>query len=63
MFELNLEQWEQLPDNFEEMKPLIQSICYPMIPEKPEIGTTYRIYPDGCVSANGTAYHLSLIHI
>ncbi|MHA9737900.1 pectin acetylesterase-family hydrolase [Robinsoniella peoriensis] len=57
MFELNLEQWEQLPDNFEEMKPLIQSICYPMIPEKPEIGTTYRIYPDGCVSANGTAYH------
>lgn len=57
MFELNLEPWEKLPDNFEKMKPQIKSICYPAMPGNPVIGTTYRIYPEGCVSGNGTAYH------
>lgn len=54
---MNLEPWEKLPDNFEKMKPLIQSISYPAMPEKPEIGITYRIYPTDCFSGNGTAYH------
>ena len=57
MFEKNLEPWEKLPENFDTMAPLIQSISYPPVPENPEIGTTYRIYPEGCVSGNGTAYH------
>ena len=57
MFEINLEPWEKLPDNFETMKPLIQSISYPLMQENPEVGTTYRIYPEGCVSGNETAYH------
>ena len=57
MYEVNLQKWEKLPENFEAMKPLIQSICYPLMPENPETGKTYRIYPEGCVSGNGTAYH------
>lgn len=57
MFEVNLESWEKLPENFEQMKPLIEKFCYPLMPEEPEIGKTYRIYPEGCVSGNGTSYH------
>lgn len=57
MFELNLESWEKLPENFEQIKRIIQTLCYPLLPQNPKIGTTYRIYPDGCVCGNGTPYH------
>lgn len=57
MFEMNVKPWEKVSERFEELKPFIQKICYPPMPEKPELGTCYRIYPKGCVSGNGTAYH------
>ena len=57
MFEINLEPWEKIPEGFEEKKSLIMSVCYPLMPKEPEIGKFYRIYPDGCISGNGTKYH------
>lgn len=57
MFELNLEPWERLPENFDQMKTGLQALCYPLMPDEPEIGKFYRIYPEGFVSGNGTAYH------
>lgn len=57
MYETNLEPWEKLPDNFDTLASAIQSLCFPLMPEKPEIGQIYRIYPEGCVSGNGTDYH------
>lgn len=57
MFELNLEPWEKLPENFEAMKPVIQSMSYPLMPSAPETGKFYRVYPPHCVSGNGTPYH------
>lgn len=57
MFETNLESWEKLPDNYKTLAPLIMSICFPPLKDKPEIGKYYRLYPDGCISGNGTKYH------
>lgn len=57
MFELNLEPWEKLPENFNVLASLIKKICNPLMPDEPEIGKLYRIYPEGCISGNGTAYH------
>ena len=57
MFETNLEPWEKLPDNYKTLAPLIMSICFPPLKDKPEIGKYYRLYPDGCISGNGTKYH------
>lgn len=57
MFEINLEPWEKLPENFDDLAPLVKKICNPLLPDEPEIGKLYRIYPEGCISGNGTAYH------
>lgn len=57
MFECHLEPWEKLPENFDTLAPLIQKICFPLLPENPEVGQYYRIYPQNCFSGNGTAYH------
>ena len=57
MYELNLKSWERLPENFEALKYGIMSVSYPLMPEEPETGVTYRVYPEGCTSGNGTAYH------
>jgi len=57
MFELNLEPWEKLPENFDLLAPLIKKISNPLMPDEPEISKLYRIYPEGCISGNGTAYH------
>lgn len=57
MFECNPEPWERISDAFEELKPKILSLCYPLMPERPQAGQFYRMYPKGCVSGNGTAYH------
>ena len=57
MFEIKMEPWESLPDNFEQIRQTLQHISYPLMPQEPEVGKFYRIYPAGCVSGNGTAYH------
>lgn len=57
MFEVKMEPWESLPDNFEQISQTLQHISYPLMPREPEVGKFYRIYPVGCVSGNGTAYH------
>ena len=57
MFEIKMEPWESLPDNFEQISQTLQHISYPLMPREPEVGKFYRIYPVGCVSGNGTAYH------
>ena len=57
MFEIKMEPWESLPDNFEQIRQTLQHISYPLMPREPEVGKFYRIYPAGCVSGNGTAYH------
>ena len=57
MFELNLKPWETLPEGFEALKYGIMSVSYPLMPEQPERGVTYRVYPEGCTAGNGTAYH------
>ena len=57
MYELNLKPWEKLPENFEALKYGIMSVSYPLMPDAPVTGVTYRVYPEGCVAGNGTAYH------
>lgn len=57
MFEMNLEPWERISEEFEKLEPLVRAISFPLMPEVPEVGKMYRIYPEGCVSGNGTAYH------
>lgn len=60
MFECNLEPWEKLPENFDTIKAVVQAGCFPLMPREPEIGKCYRLYPQGCISGNGTAYHGNL---
>ena len=55
MFEIKMEPWESLPDNFEQIRQTLQHISYPLMPQDPEVGKFYRIYPAGSVSGNGTA--------
>ena len=57
MFDVNLEPWEKLPEEFEKSKTLIMRGSYPLMPEEPKVGIFYRIYPEKCISGNGTAYH------
>lgn len=54
---MNLEPWEKISEHFEKMAPVVKAISFPPMPEEPEAGQMYRIYPEGCVSGNGTAYH------
>ena len=57
MYELNLKPWEKLPENFEALKYGIMSVSYPLMPDAPVPGVTYRVYPEGCVAGNKAAYH------
>ena len=57
MFELNLNPWENLPEDFENRKTDIMGKSYPLMPREPQTGVTYRVYPDGCTAGNGAAYH------
>ena len=60
MFDVNLEPWEKLPEEFEKLKTLIMRGSYPLMPEEPEVGMFYRIYPEKCISGNGTAYEYGI---
>ena len=57
VFEINLKPWERMPENFDALAEAIRRGSYLPMPERPETGTFYRLYPEGCVSGNGTAYH------
>ena len=39
---LNLKPWEKLPENFEALKYGIMSVSYPLMPDAPVPGVTYR---------------------
>lgn len=57
MFETILEPWEEISEQAEKLMPVIRAISYPLLPEKPEIGQFYRVYPEGDICGKGTAYH------
>ena len=53
MADFALEAWEREPFWLKLITPLLKKKRFPAIPETPETGKWYRIYPDGCVDANG----------
>lgn len=52
-----LESWECITDEVKKLLPVVEQKLYSEIPPEPEFGKFYRIYPEGCVSGNGKAYH------
>lgn len=57
MFEMKLEPWEKIGDRFDALKPLMIAGANPVLTGAPETGKLYRIYPEHCVSGNGSPYH------
>lgn len=60
MKEIHLEPWESISETVKGWLPLIEQRLYPMMPEDPEVGKFYRLYPEDCISANHTSYHGSV---
>lgn len=60
MKEIHLEPWESISETVKGWLPLIEQRLYPVMPENPEVGKFYRLYPEGCISANHTPYHGSI---
>lgn len=60
MKEIHLEPWERISETVKGWLPIIEQRLYPVMPEKPETGKFYRLYPEGCLSANCTPYHGSV---
>lgn len=53
MADFKLEKWEHEPLWLKLLTPLLKKKRFPVISDKPENDKWYRIYPDGCVDANG----------
>ena len=53
MADFKLESWEREPLWLKLLTPLLKKKRFPAISDNPETGKWYRIYPDGCVDANG----------
>lgn len=57
MADFKLESWEREPLWLKLITPYLKKKRFPKLPEKPETGKWYRIYPEGCVAANGERTH------
>lgn len=57
MADFKLESWEREPLWLKLITPFLKKKRFPELPEKPESGKWYRIYPEGCVAANGERTH------
>ncbi|HJF00167.1 MAG TPA: pectinacetylesterase family protein [Sellimonas intestinalis] len=57
MADFKLESWEREPLWLKLITPFLKKKRFPELPEKPETGKWYRIYPEGCVAANGERTH------
>ena len=53
MADFSLESWEHEPLWLKLITPWLKKKRHPVVPEKPATGKWYRIYPEGCVDANG----------
>lgn len=57
MADFKLESWEREPLWLKLITPYLKKKRFPELPEKPETGKWYRIYPEGCVAANDERTH------
>lgn len=53
MADFKLEEWEREPLWLKILTPFLKKKRFPRIPEDPQKGKWYRIYPEGFVDANG----------
>lgn len=53
MADFKLEEWEREPLWLKILTPFLKKKRFPRIPEDPQEGKWYRIYPEGFVDANG----------
>lgn len=60
MADFSLESWEHEPLWLKLITPWLKKKRHPVMPEKPETGKWYRIYPEGCVDANGEKAYANL---
>ncbi len=58
--ELKLEPWERVPERLAPMLASIDARKFPVLPEEPELGKYYRVYPGAGYSAKGEPFHACL---
>lgn len=56
MADFKLESWEHEPLWLKLLTPFLKKKRFPTLPSQPKPGQWYRIYPEGCVDANGEAH-------